>query len=203
LSETNFNRALEMIERNAQAQVQMVQDLLDVSQIVAGRLRLARKVVDPLPLVESAVDSVRSLAESKTIALVSKLAPITGELEADPDRLKQVVWNLLSNAVKFTPPGGKVEVAMYGVNGNVHITVTDTGVGIAPEVLPYIFDRFGQADDPNAKLRSGLGLGLAIVRHVLDLHGGTVVASSPGAGGGATFMLQFPLQARKVAAATS
>jgi signal transduction histidine kinase len=203
LTESNFARALEMIERNAQAQVQIVEDLLDVTRMVAGKLRLIVKPVDPLPLVESAVEAVQPIADSKDIRIVSNLEASGDQLEADPDRLRQVVWNLLSNAVKFTPAGGSIEVGLRWIDNSVEIKVADTGVGISPEVLPYLFDRFRRADDPSAKLRSGLGLGLAIVKHVVELHNGTVIAASPGAGGGAVFTLTFPLQARKAANSTS
>ena len=203
LSEANFARALEMIERNAQAQVQMVEDLMDVTKMVAGQLRLAVKPVNPVPIMELAVAAVQPAADSKDIRIVSSLEPAGEPLEADPDRLRQAVWNLLSNAVKFTPAGGRVEIGLRWIDNIVQIKVADTGVGIPADVLPYIFDRFRRADDPSARLRTGLGLGLAIVRHVVELHSGTVNASSPGPGGGAIFTLTFPLQARKAATSTS
>ncbi len=201
LSETNFSRALEMIERNAQAQVQIVEDLLDVSRIVAGKLHLEMKSIELVPVVESAVESVRSIAEAKGIQILTKFEDIQSAIEGDPGRLRQVIWNLLSNAVKFTPPEGRVEVATRDGVDHAVVQVTDTGVGIPAGFLPHIFDRFRQAGDTNSKMRSGLGLGLAIVRHLVELHNGSINAASAGPGHGAVFTLKFPFPARKAAAA--
>jgi signal transduction histidine kinase len=204
LSEANFVRALEMIERNAKAQVQIVEDLLDVSRIVAGKLHLAMKSIDVVPVVEAAVDSVRSLAEGKSVRVITNFEDIEEPIDGDPDRLQQVIWNLLSNAVKFTPPDGRIEISVKKDGDHVCIQVTDTGIGIPSDFLPYIFDRFRQADESNSRTRSGLGLGLAIVRHLVELHHGFIEAASPGIGQGAIFTLKFPFHAaRKTAVATS
>ncbi len=199
LTETNFERALEMIERNAQAQVQIVEDLLDVSRIIAGKLHLEMKTVQLASVVEAALDSVRPLAEAKNIEFVMHCGNVQQPIDGDPNRLQQIIWNLLSNAVKFTPQGGRIEVSVQQEEDGVQVQVTDTGVGIPSEFLPHIFDRFRQASDQNTKMRSGLGLGLAIVRHLVELHHGSIAASSAGPGRGAVFTLRFPFQARKAA----
>jgi len=198
LSDANFDRALEMIERNAQAQVQIVEDLLDVSRIIAGKLHLEMKSVQVASVVEAAIESVRCLAESKDILVITSFAEVTELVDGDPHRLQQIVWNLLSNAVKFTPAGGRIEIAVRNEEDNVEIRVTDNGVGIPSEFLPFIFDRFRQADN-NTKMRSGLGLGLAIVRHLVELHHGSIAASSAGVGQGAVFTLKFPFQTQRAA----
>jgi signal transduction histidine kinase len=200
LSEANFERALEMIERNAQAQVQIVEDLLDVSRIIAGKLHLETKPVQIVSVIEGAIDSVRPLAESKNLQIISSFIEVPQPIDGDPNRLQQIVWNLLSNAVKFTPPGGRIEVGIHHDEDSVEVRVVDTGVGIPSEFLPFIFDRFRQAEN-NTKMRSGLGLGLAIVRHLVELHHGSIAAASPGVGQGAVFTLKFPFQARKTATA--
>jgi signal transduction histidine kinase len=186
------------IQRNARHQVKLIEDLLDVSRIVTGKMRLDLKLVDPVGIVEAALEVVRPAAEAKGVALAASLAAGVGPIVADTDRLQQVVFNLLSNAVKFTPRDGRVEVQLERAGSSARITVGDTGQGIAPEVLPHVFERFRQAD-PNGRV--GLGLGLAIVRHLIELHGGTVSASSPGIGGGATFVLDIPLPAVPATAA--
>jgi signal transduction histidine kinase len=200
LSDANFERALEMIERNAQAQVQIVEDLLDVSRIIAGKLHLEMKSVQMISVVEGAIDPVRALAESKNIKIVTSFSDVSEPVDGDPYRLQQIVWNLLSNAVKFTPPGGRIEISLQSTDDTIEIRVTDTGVGIPSEFLPFIFDRFRQADN-NTKMRSGLGLGLAIVRHLVELHHGSISASSAGVGQGAVFTLKFPLQTKRAATA--
>jgi signal transduction histidine kinase len=200
LSPANFERALEMIERNAHTQVQIVEDLLDVSRIVAGKLHLKMKSTYVVPVVEAAIATVKSSAEAKGVKIVTDFEEIQLPVDADPHRLQQIVWNLLSNAVKFTPPEGRIEIAVRSEAANVVIQVTDTGVGIPPDFLPFIFDRFRQGADGNSETRSGLGLGLAIVRHLVELHNGAIEASSAGPGKGAVFTLRFPLAARKVAA---
>ncbi|MCA1816835.1 MAG: PAS domain S-box protein [Acidobacteria bacterium] len=188
-------RALETIERNAQAQVQLIDDILDVSRIIRGKLRLNVRPVELAPVIESAVDSVRPAAEAKGVRLQVVLDPRTGPVSGDPDRLQQIVWNLLSNAIKFTPRGGRAQVLLSRANSHVEIVVSDTGQGIAPEFLPYVFDRFRQADPTTTRVHGGLGLGLAIVRHLVELHGGTVKAESEGAARGATFRITLPLLA--------
>jgi PAS domain S-box-containing protein len=190
-------KAIETIERNAKAQAQLIEDLLDVSRIITGRMRLDIQPVE-LPLViQAAVDAVRPAAIAKEIGLHVLLDPNAGPVSGDPGRIQQVVWNLLSNAVKFTPKGGKVQVRLERINSRVEITVSDTGQGIKPEFLPYIFDRFRQADSSLSRAHGGLGLGLAIVRHLVELHGGKVEAQSAGEGYGATFTVGLPITIRQ------
>jgi PAS domain S-box-containing protein len=188
-------RALETIERNARAQTQLVEDLLDVNRIVSGRLRLDVRPTQMEKVIENAVDVVRPAAEARGIHLQVSLEPQTVPLMGDPDRLQQVVWNLLSNAVKFTPQEGSVTVSLGWRPSHVEIQVRDTGDGIAPGFLPHLFERFTQADASSTRRHGGLGLGLAIVRHLVELHGGTVEAQSAGKGQGATFTVLLPLVA--------
>jgi signal transduction histidine kinase len=203
LTESNFERALDMIERNAQAQLQIVEDLLDASRIVAGKLHLAMKSVQLAPVLEAAVASVRSAAEGKGVRICTALEDVHQQVEGDPHRIQQIIWHLLSNAIKFTPPEGRVDLSMKADGDHVEIQVADTGVGIPADLLPQIFDRFRQGGDGDGKARSGLGLGLAIVRHLVELHNGSIKAASPGRGGGAVFTLQFPFAARRAAAVPS
>jgi PAS domain S-box-containing protein len=186
-------RAVATIERNAQAQTQLIEDLLDVSRIMTGKLRLDVRSVDLAAVVSAAADTARPAADAKEIRLQTLLDPQAGPVSGDPDRLQQVVWNLLSNAVKFTPKGGSVQVRLERVNSHVEITVADTGEGIAPEFLPHVFDRFRQADQKTTRKHGGLGLGLAIVRQLVELHGGSVRAESEGVGRGTTFTVSLPL----------
>jgi PAS domain S-box-containing protein len=186
-------RALETIERNAQAQVQLIDDILDVSRIIRGKLRLNVRPAELVPVIEAAVDSVRPAAEAKGIRLQVVLDPRAGPVSGDPDRLQQVVWNLLTNAVKFTPKDGRVQVLLARVNSHLELTVSDTGQGIEEKFLPFVFDRFRQADPSTTRIHGGLGLGLAIVRHLVELHGGTVTVESRGAGQGTTFKVLLPL----------
>jgi PAS domain S-box-containing protein len=186
-------RALETIERCALAQAQLIEDLLDVSRIVAGRLRLDVQSVDPVAVIEAALHVVRPAADARQIRLQVALDPRTGTVAGDPARLQQVVWNLLSNAVKFTPKGGRVQVTLARVNSHLEIAVADSGKGIAPAFLPRVFERFQQADQGTTREHAGLGLGLAIVRHLVELHGGTVHAESDGDGRGAVFTVKLPL----------
>jgi signal transduction histidine kinase len=199
-SSSNFDRALEMIERNARAQVQIVEDLLDVSRIVAGNLHLSMKSIAVIPVIVAAIDSVKSSAEAKGIKTLTSFEDVRTPIAGDPHRLQQIVWNLLSNAVKFTPAEGRIDISVRSVGTQVQIQVTDTGEGIPADILPYIFDRFRQSRDPNSKIRSGLGLGLAIVRHLVELHSGSIEAASAGQGKGAVFTLRFPFAAARVAA---
>jgi signal transduction histidine kinase len=185
------DRALETIERNARSQAQIIEDLLDVSRIVTGRLRLDCRAINPYTLIETAIDSVRPAAEAKSIHIHSLLDDM-GPLTCDPERLQQVMWNLLSNAVKFTPVGGSVTVGLRRVDSRVAISVSDTGEGVSAEFLPFIFDRFRQADGSTTRRHGGLGLGLAIVRHFVEMHGGSVRADSPGVGRGTTFTIELP-----------
>jgi hypothetical protein len=193
LDAENTARALESIERNARAQGRLIDDILDVSRIITGKLHLDVRPVDLAPVIEEAVQSVRPAAEAKGIRLQRVLDTGAQVVSGDPERLQQVVWNLLSNAVKFTPKGGRVQVRLERVNSHVEIVVSDTGRGISADVLPYVFERFRQADSSTTREHSGLGLGLAIVRHLVELHGGTVRAESAGEGQGATFTVDLPL----------
>ncbi len=189
------SRALETIQRNARAQQQIIEDILDVSRIITGKLRLDVNPVELVPVIEAAMESVRPAADAKAIQLETRLEAQTGFVMGDPSRLQQVVWNLLSNAVKFTPHGGRIQLQLHDVDAHARITITDTGEGIRQEFLPYVFDRFRQADGSTTRMHGGLGLGLAIVRHLVELHGGTVGAESEGVGHGATFTITLPLSA--------
>ena len=193
LDEKGFSRALDTIERNAKLQVQLIDDLLDVSRIISGKLRLTVIPLELAPVIEAAIDAIRPAADAKNIRLQVMLDSNTGLVSGDPDRLQQVVWNLLSNAVKFTDKGGRIQVRLEHFDSHVVTTVSDTGKGIPPEFLPYVFDRFRQADSSITRLHGGLGLGLAIVRQLVDLHGGSVHADSPGENQGATFSFELPL----------
>src|SRR2546423_3901617 len=186
-------RALETIDRNAKAQAQIIEDLLDVSRIITGKLRLDVRPVGLTAIIEAAADAVRPAAEAKQIQLDMELDYEAGQVSGDPDRLQQVVWNLMSNAIKFTPKGGRVNVQLERAGAEARIRVSDTGRGISAEFMPYLFDRFSQADSSLTRKHGGLGLGLAIVRHLIELHGGTVEAHSAGEGQGATFEVMLPL----------
>jgi len=188
-------RALEVIERNARAQLQLIEDLLDVSRVITGKLRLDVRPVAPASFIDAAVESLAPAAEAKGVRLQKVFDASLSLIHGDATRLQQVVWNLLSNAVRFTPRGGRVEVRSERVGSHVEITVSDTGQGIEPEFLPSVFDRFRQADGATTREHGGLGLGLAIVRHLVELHGGTVEAESEGEGRGATFRVKLPLLA--------
>jgi PAS domain S-box-containing protein len=194
-------RALETIERNSRLQAQLIEDLLDVSRIITGKLRLERRPVDLAPVIEAALDAVRGASEAKGIALTTTLDRTAGLVAGDPDRLQQVVWNLLSNAIKFTPRGGRVDVRLERTDSHVQIAVTDTGRGIPAAFLPFVFERFRQVDSTSTRAHGGLGLGLAIVRHLVEVHGGTVRARSDGEGRGSTFVVALPLMAAREEAA--
>ena len=200
LDEATSARALRVIDRNTKLQAQLIDDLLDVSRIVTGKLSLELKAVDVGAVVETAIDAVTPAALAKSVELERRVAPAAGPAWADPHRLQQVVWNLLSNAVKFTPSGGRVTVAVERDDPHVVVRVDDTGQGIAPEFLPYIFDRFRQADSTTTRAHGGLGLGLAIVHHLVTLHRGTVTAASEGPDRGATFTVRLPLAPLRTAA---
>ncbi|MBW4419876.1 MAG: PAS domain S-box protein [Myxacorys californica WJT36-NPBG1] len=193
LDEATTTRAIATIERNARAQNQLIDDLLDVSRIITGKLRLNVRPVILVSVIEAAIDSIRPAAEAKNIRLQSLLDPAAGPVSGDPDRLQQVFWNLLSNAVKFTPKGGRVQIRLERINSHVEVTVSDTGQGISPEFLPYVFERLQQADSTTTRAHGGLGLGLSIVRHLVELHGGSVHAVSPNEQQGATFMVNLPV----------
>ena len=184
-------KALETLERNARAQTRLVEDLLDVSRIVSGNTRLALETTDLAKVVESALESVRPAAEARGVRLAAALESCV--LTGDPERLHQILWNLLSNAIKFTPRGGRVSVALCAADGWAELEVADTGQGIRADFLRHVFERFRQADATATRSHGGLGLGLAIVRHLVELHGGTVGASSEGEGKGASFHVRLPL----------
>jgi signal transduction histidine kinase len=186
-------RALEIIERNARSQNQLIEDLLDVSRIITGKLRLDVRPVNPASFIESAIEAVIPAAEAKGIQVQKTLDTEVSAISGDPGRLQQVVWNLLSNAIKFTPKGGRVQVNLERVNSHIEISVADSGNGIKREFLPFVFDRFRQADGTTSRQYGGLGLGLAIVRHLVELHGGTVKADSSGEGEGSIFTVKIPL----------
>jgi PAS domain S-box-containing protein len=192
-SEAEAAQALETIERNARAQTKLVEDLLDMSSIISGKLRLDMQRLAPISFVEAAVETIQPAAEAKEIELLKKLDPNAGLLRGDANRLQQVVWNLLTNAVKFTPQGGTVEITLKRVGSHVEIVVSDNGPGISADFLPYVFDRFRQADSSIRRKHSGLGLGLAIVKQLVELHGGGVRVQSEGEGKGATFTVSLPV----------
>jgi PAS domain S-box-containing protein len=191
--ESNVMSAYETIERNARAQAQLIDDLLDVSRIITGKLRLDMRAVNPNAFIESAIEAVRPGAESKGVRIQKIMDTGVTSVAGDPVRLQQIVWNLLSNAVKFTPRGGLVQLRLSRVNSHIEIAVIDTGQGIHSEFLPNVFDRFRQADQKITRQHGGLGLGLSIVRHLVELHGGTVRADSEGEGRGATFTVMLPV----------
>jgi PAS domain S-box-containing protein len=199
----DLEQGLEIIERNARAQSQLIEELLDMSRIINGKMRLDVQPIDLQALVADAVESVRPAADARGVRLIKVLDPRGGPITGDPARLQQVLWNLLTNAVKFTPRNGKVQVYLRRVNSHVDITITDTGQGIAPEFVPHLFTRFSQADTSMARRHGGLGLGLALVKSLVELHGGTVKASSPGVGQGATFVVSLPLTVVHAEAADS
>ncbi|WP_448270309.1 PAS domain-containing sensor histidine kinase [Nostoc sp. DSM 114159] len=188
-------RALETIERNTRSLTQLIEDVLDVSRIIRGTLHLRRERVELVSLVEAAIDTVYPAAQAKEISIKCKFDPKVEIVVGDANRLQQVVWNLLSNAVKFTPKGGRVDVQLECIESYVQIRVSDTGAGIAAEFLPHVFERFRQADSSSTRSHGGLGLGLAIVRHLVELHGGTVLAQSSGIGQGATFIVSLSMKA--------
>jgi CheY-like chemotaxis protein len=188
---------LEAIDRNARVQAQLIDDLLDVSRIVSGKLNLEVRPLDITSVTRAAINVVRPAADAKGISLDYWAEPGLGAISADSARLHQIIWNLLSNAVKFTPNGGKICIRVEQDGADARVTVKDTGQGIEPEFLPRVFDRFLQADSSTTRSFGGLGLGLAIVRHLVELHGGTVSAQSEGLNKGATFSATFPLLAER------
>jgi PAS domain S-box-containing protein len=193
LNEATISRAIETIERNARAQVQLIDDLLDISRIIRGKLRLEVRPIELAPVIEAAIDAMRPAAAAKEIELQSILEPTVPLVSGDPERLQQILWNLLSNAIKFTQKGGWVQVWLRHNQSNVEIVVSDNGKGIRSDFLPFVFERFRQADSSLTRTYGGLGLGLAIVRHLVELHGGTVQVASPGEGQGSTFTVRLPL----------
>jgi PAS domain S-box-containing protein len=193
LSPDNTAKALDTIERNARAQAQLVDDLLDVSRIITGKLRMDVRPADPNSFIDAAVEAVRPAAEAKGVRVQKVMDTGLLSIPGDPVRLQQVVWNLLSNAIKFTPREGRVQIRSERVNSHLEIVVSDTGQGISPDFLPHVFDRFRQADQKTSRQHGGMGLGLAIVRHLVELHGGMVRAESDGEGKGATFTVMLPI----------
>ncbi len=193
LAESEHARAYAAIERNARVQAQLVDDLLDVSRIATGKLHIERAPVSPAEAIRSAIDTLRHAIDAKQLALEAEL-PEVGEVLADPQRLQQIVWNLLSNAVKFTPRGGRVRAVLRRADGHVEIEVTDEGKGIDPGFVPHLFRRFSQAESPISRQHGGLGLGLAITRHLVEMHGGSIRAFSEGEGKGARFVVRLPLE---------
>ena len=188
-----LREGLEKIERNARVQAQLIEDLLDMNRIASGKVRLDVQSVQPVSFVEAAIETMRPAADVKGIRINRLLDPDAGPISGDPQRLQQIVWNLLSNAIKFTPKRGSVQVLLQRVNSHIEIAVADTGIGIDPEFLPHVFDRFRQADASTARNFGGLGLGLSIVKNLVELHGGTVRVQSAGAGLGTTFTVHLPI----------
>ncbi len=193
IEEENIDRAIETIERNARAQARLIDDLLDVSRIITGNLRLDVRPINLAPILETAYDALRPTAEAKGVTVKTHLDHDCCLIKGDPNRLRQVIWNLLLNAIKFTARGGTVNVTLAGVGSSARLIVNDNGEGITPEFLPYVFHRFRQAEGSISRRQGGLGLGLAVVRHLVELHGGTVSAESEGPGRGATFTVELPL----------
>jgi CheY-like chemotaxis protein len=186
-------KAIETIERNATSLTQIVEDVLDISRIVSGKIRLHVQPVDLPEVVRNAIDAVAPAADAKTLRIESVLDPHASPISGDPERLQQILWNLLSNAVKFTNKGGKIQVRLERVNSHVEVTVSDTGIGISAEFLPHVFERFRQEDAGTKRERSGLGLGLSIARQLTEMHGGTIEAASGGVGQGTTVRVRMPL----------
>jgi PAS domain S-box-containing protein len=193
LSAEKAERGLETLERNATSLTQIVEDVLDISRIVSGKIRLDVQPVELALVIHNAVATVQPAAEAKSVRIQTMVDPRVGPVSGDPDRLQQVLWNLLSNAVKFTEKQGRVQVRLERVNSHVEIVVSDTGAGIRPDFLPHVFERFRQAEGGTTRIRGGLGLGLSIVRHIVEMHGGTVQAASEGEGRGSTFRVRLPL----------
>lgn len=186
-------KGLEVIERNARIQLQMIEDLLDMSRVVSGKIRLDVQVLMPVTVIEAAISTIAPAVAAKDIRVESVLDPNAGPIAGDPARLQQVLWNLLTNAVKFTPKGGKIQVVLSRVNSHVEICVSDSGIGIEPSFLPHVFERFRQADGSTTRKYGGLGLGLSIVKNLVELHGGTITVESDGVGKGTTFHVHLPI----------
>jgi PAS domain S-box-containing protein len=192
-SADDIARGMDVIDRNARAQVQLIEELLDFSRIIGGRLRLDVQQVSLIDVITQAIESVEPAARAKSIRLEKILDPIHGAVSGDPGRLRQVIWNLLSNAVKFTPKDGKIQVLLQRVNSHIELIVSDTGIGIPPSFLPHVFERFSQQDSSTSRVYGGLGLGLAISKQLVELHGGSINVKSAGEGKGSTFIVKLPL----------
>jgi signal transduction histidine kinase len=193
LDEASTRHAIEIIERNSHIQLQLIEDLLDISRIITGKLRLDSRPIVVRDVIDGAMESIRHAADARRIHVTAAVDPESLTLDCDAARMQQIVWNLLSNAIKFTPEGGRVAISARRDGDAVAIDVADTGIGIAPGFLPYVFDRFRQQDAANTREYGGLGLGLAIVRHLAELHGGSAEAFSPGEGAGSTFSVRLPV----------
>ena len=193
LNDPDVRKGLETIERNARAQTQLIGDLLDMSRIASGKVRLEIQTIPPASFIEAAIEAVTPAADAKAIRIEKRLDRSAGPITGDPDRLQQVIWNLLSNAIKFTPRHGTVQVSLARVDAHIEMRVTDTGIGIKPDLVPHLFERFRQGDASTTREYGGLGLGLSIVRSLVELHGGAVAAESPGQGQGTTLTVQLPL----------
>ncbi|HZH31495.1 MAG TPA: ATP-binding protein [Pyrinomonadaceae bacterium] len=196
LDEKGRRHAVDVIEASARSQAQLIGDLLDISRIISGKLRLDVQPLELAPVIGAAMDVVHPAAEAKSIRFNARISRSVGMISGDPDRLQQVIWNLLSNAVKFTPEGGRVEVSLRRAGAQAEIVVRDDGAGISPDFLPHVFEHFRQADSTSTRKHGGLGLGLAIARRLVELHGGTLSAESEGEGRGATFRIRLPLVRR-------
>jgi signal transduction histidine kinase/ActR/RegA family two-component response regulator len=194
----HFQEGLKVIERNTKAQMQLIDDVLDVSRIVSGKLRVDIRPCELSDVINVGVNAMRPAAEARGITLNVRLDPSTSSASCDSVRIEQVVWNLVSNAVKFTPKGGRVDVTLSREKSSFQIQVSDNGQGISPEVLPYVFDRFRQSDSSTRRRFAGLGLGLSIVKYIVEAHGGTVEADSPGEGKGSTFTVRLPIRAVRI-----
>jgi signal transduction histidine kinase len=194
-------RAADIIDRNARAEVQLIDDLLDMSRLVSGNLKLDMRAISLAEVLELAADTVGPAARAKDITLEIDTSAVPDRIACDPLRVQQIIWNFLSNAVKFTPPGGRISMTASMKDGCVSIAVRDTGVGIKPEFLPFVFDRFRQQDAATTRTQGGLGIGLAIAKHLAELHGGSVAVTSEGEGTGSTFTLTLPCRERDVAVA--
>jgi signal transduction histidine kinase len=190
--EATASRAIATIERNARTQQRLIEEILDVSRIASGKFTFTPSTLELQPIIAAAIDSIRPTAEARRIRVETALSCPGIFVFGDSDRLLQMASNLLSNAVKFTPPGGTVQVRLYHANSTIKFIVTDTGEGIDPSFLPHVFDRFRQGNSTTTRKHGGLGLGLAIVYHILELHGGTIRAESPGKGKGSTFVVDLP-----------
>jgi signal transduction histidine kinase/ActR/RegA family two-component response regulator len=194
-----MERAVGMIERSTRTLTQLIDDLLDASRIIAGKLTFEKRPVELGPVVEAACEGAQPLAQAKAVVLERHVEPSLAPVSGDPTRLQQVVANLIANAIKFTPEGGRVQVLLERAGNSARVQVSDTGAGIGSEFLPFLFERFQQADTTTTRKQKGLGLGLAIARHIVELHGGTIEATSPGRGQGSTFRVTLPLLAREPA----
>jgi signal transduction histidine kinase/ActR/RegA family two-component response regulator len=192
-SQADLVEGLEVITRNARTQARLIDDLLDMSRIISGKMRLEVQRVDLTAVIDAAIESVTPAAEAKGMKLQKVIDPVAGPVSGDPNRLQQVVWNLLMNAIKFTPKGGSVQVVVERVSSHVELSVSDTGKGIAVEFLPHVFERFSQAENSARRGYAGLGLGLAIVKSLAELHGGSVRVKSGGEGKGTTFIVSLPI----------